>query len=68
MATRHNPKGPGGTWITGQRVPADGWYRDQYGVVVFFEKKSTFPPRVGFKTGGGVAYWEAYEKSVAADI
>ena len=61
---RHNPMGPNGSWKTGQRVPRDGWYRNQYGQIVHFERSTTFPPRVG-RPGGGVAYWKTYQ-AVAA--
>lgn len=67
-ASQHQPKGPNGSWITGQRVPEDGWYIDQYGVIVRFEKKSTFPPRVGRKTSGGVAYWTLHTMPLAEGI
>ena len=66
--SKHIPKGPNGAWITGQRVPEDGWYADQYGVIVHFEKKSTFPPRVGRNTGGGVAYWTLHTMPLAEGI
>lgn len=51
----HTPKGPNGTWKTGQRVPVDGRWADQYGQVNFFEEKTTFPPCIQPK-GGEVAY------------
>jgi hypothetical protein len=57
MSRKHNPLGPGGTWKTGQRVPRDGDYENQYGQLVRFDAGTTFPPRVGRKSGGEVAYW-----------
>ncbi|MEU6580690.1 hypothetical protein [Nocardia sp. NPDC046763] len=51
---RHYPKGPNGTWKTGQRVPEDGDYVDQYGFVSFHEIYRAFPPCIGRK--GEVAY------------
>jgi hypothetical protein len=45
----HNPKGPNGTWITGQRVPVEGYWKDQYNVVSHHDKGATFPPCIGRK-------------------
>ena len=50
----HTPKGPKGSWKTGQRVPADGMYVDQYGFTSWHERNSTFPPCIGRK--GECAY------------
>ena len=49
MKTNHVPKGPGGTWKTGQRVPVTGDWADQYGDVVRFEAGHTFPPCIDRK-------------------
>lgn len=43
------PLGPLGTWKTGQRVPATGYWQDQYGSVSYFSASSTFPPAIGRK-------------------
>jgi hypothetical protein len=48
------PRGPAGTWKTGQRVPEDGLWADQYGVVSMHLKGATFPPCIGRK--GECAY------------
>lgn len=40
----HRPKGPNGTWKTGQRVPTSGDWSDQYGVVTTHTAGGTFPP------------------------
>lgn len=48
------PKGRDGTWKTGQRVPVDGFYVDQYGTTTYHEKGATFPPCIGRK--GECAY------------
>lgn len=47
--TSHFPHGPDGTWKTGQRVPFDGSWADQYGVVSFHERGATFPPCIDRK-------------------
>ena len=44
MSRRNGPLGPGNSWKTGQRVPADGRYVDQYGYVSWHEQGATFPP------------------------
>lgn len=49
MSTRHLPKGPSGTWKTGQRVPTSGTWADQYGTVYHFTQGSTFPPCIDRK-------------------
>jgi hypothetical protein len=48
-ARHHRPKGPQGTWKTGQRVPRTGVYVDQYGVHTSHDEGGTFPPCVGRK-------------------
>ena len=48
-ATAHRPKGPNGSWKTGQRVPTSGSWSDQYGDVVWFEQGHTFPPCIDRK-------------------
>ncbi|BCN84354.1 hypothetical protein RE0356_29950 [Prescottella equi] len=47
MAKTHTPLGPNGSWKTGQRVPADGTYVDQYGFPSYHEKHACFPPCIG---------------------
>ncbi|MDE2100160.1 MAG: hypothetical protein KGL39_23090 [Patescibacteria group bacterium] len=47
--TNHRPKGPNGTWKTGQRVPDTGLWADQYGVVAHFTADHTFPPCIDRK-------------------
>jgi hypothetical protein len=42
--SRHRPKGPNGTWKTGQRVPVSGTWADQYGLITHHTAGSTFPP------------------------
>lgn len=49
MTKRHAPKGPGGQWKTGQRVPFTSDYVDQYGVISNHERGCTFPPCIGRK-------------------
>lgn len=44
MMRVHRPKGPKGSWKTGQRVPETGNYADQFGVICHFEQATTFPP------------------------
>lgn len=51
---KHQPKGPGGTWKTGQRVPWRGTWVDQHGVISMHDAGATFPPCIGRK--GEVAY------------
>lgn len=63
MSYRHTPLGPGGTWKTGQRVPRDGHYTDQYGVTTWHEKGGTFPPCIGRK--GQCAYRRPYVATAA---
>lgn len=46
---KHHPRGPGGTWKTGQRVPRAGYWADQYRVIAWFDAGSTFPPCIGRK-------------------
>ncbi|WP_152626802.1 hypothetical protein [Streptacidiphilus carbonis] len=50
----NRPKGPNGSWKTGQRVPETRHYEDQYGVVTRHEMGKTFPPCVDRK--GECAY------------
>ncbi|MGW4913016.1 hypothetical protein [Streptomyces sp. NPDC004270] len=54
MTRRHGPIGPNGEWKTGQRVPANGDYTDQYGVTTTHDAGATFPPCIGRK--GECAY------------
>lgn len=49
MSLRHIPLGPGGSWKTGQRVPAGGQWVDQFGEVDNFVTGTTFPPCIGRK-------------------
>lgn len=49
MSRHHVPKGPNGTWKTGQRVPETGSWVDQYGDVYRFEAGHTFPPCIDRK-------------------
>lgn len=65
---KHIPKGPGGTWMAGQRAPEDGWWRNQYGDIIHMERGSTFPPRVGFVTRSQAAYWESYSPAATGSI
>lgn len=44
---RRGPLGPNGTWKTGQRCPATGIWRDQYGQVIEMHVHDTFPPCIG---------------------
>ncbi|GAB3396836.1 hypothetical protein GCM10027568_31790 [Humibacter soli] len=50
----HEPKGPNGSWKTGQRVPETGNWFDQYGEVGHFVAGRTFPPCIDRK--GECAY------------
>lgn len=63
MPYRHRPLGPNFTWKTGQRVPVDGDYADQYGVVSWHERGATFPPCIGRK---GECAYRALVKRAAA--
>ena len=54
MRSVHQPKGPDGAWKTGQRVPFDGFWHDQYGEVAHFFAGRTFPPCIDRK--GECAY------------
>ncbi|RIX30551.1 hypothetical protein D1781_03795 [Amnibacterium setariae] len=47
--SRHQPLGPNGTWKTGQRVPFDGAWVDQYGTVSTHLRGDTFPPCIDRK-------------------
>ncbi len=60
MRRKHSPLGPDGSWKTGQRVPSNGYYRNQFGQIVHFDAGTTFPPRVGHQSGGKVAFWTYY--------
>lgn len=64
MSSKHQPKGPGGTWKTGQRVPEDGYWADQYGAVYRFGAGSTFPPCIDRK--GECAFRRLVNKAVGA--
>jgi hypothetical protein len=55
MSRRHLPKGPNGTWKTGQRCPTSGFWKDQHGQVNHFDEGATFPPCISWK-GGPVAF------------
>lgn len=46
---KHYPLGPDGSWKTGQRVPVEGDWTDQYGDVSRFDKGTTFPPCIDRK-------------------
>lgn len=48
-AAKHRGLGPDGSWKTGQRVPDEGFYVDQYGVTTWHWQGATFPPCVGRK-------------------
>jgi hypothetical protein len=58
------PLGPGGTFKTGQRVPANGHYIDQFGVVTWHERGATFPPCVDRK--GTCAFRRRYSTARAS--
>jgi hypothetical protein len=60
----HFPQGPDGAWKTGQRVPFDGNWTDQYGLVSFHERGATFPPCIDRK--GECAYRYPVEAVAAA--
>lgn len=51
---RNRPLGPNRTFKTGQRCPARGNWRDQYGQIILIDVHDTFPPCVGRK--GECAY------------
>ncbi|MFC7219209.1 hypothetical protein ACFQLX_13680 [Streptomyces polyrhachis] len=54
---RHLPKGPNGSWKTGQRVPETGFWVDQNGLINHFEVGDTFPPTcTGFSRKSECAY------------
>lgn len=50
----HTPKGPDGTWKTGQRVPATGLWSDQFGAISRHDEGATFAPCIDRK--GECAY------------
>ncbi len=54
MRSHQQPLGPNGTFKTGQRVPAEGAWVDQFGTVTSHEEGATFPPCIGRK--GTCAY------------
>lgn len=58
------PKGPGGTWKTGQRVPFDAEWIDQYGAICFIPAHHTFPPCLWRK--GECAYRKPYDAAATA--
>lgn len=62
--TTHMPQGPDGAWKTGQRVPFDGDWADQYGIVTRHERGATFPPCIDRK--GECAYRYLVEAVAAA--
>lgn len=64
MPYRHQPKGPLGTWKTGQRVPESGYYVDQYGSTSLHEAGGTFPPCIGRE--GECAYRRKYSAAATA--
>lgn len=64
MNHRHLPKGPDGSWKTGQRVPFSGYWSDQYGDVTRFTEGHTFPPCIDRK--GECAYRHLIESATAA--
>lgn len=61
----HTPKGPNGSWKTGQRVPVSGVWRDQYGRTSNHDKGGTFPPCLD-REGGECAYRTLVSEAVAA--
>ena len=60
----HRPKGPNGTWKTGQRVPTSGTWVDQDGVLTTHYEHDCFPPTI--KTGGRQGGECAYRSLVTA--
>ncbi|MDT0179439.1 hypothetical protein Q9S36_04340 [Microbacterium sp. ARD31] len=64
MTKHHFPQGPDGSWKTGQRVPFDGYWADQYGNVTHHERGSTFPPCIDRK--GECAFRHLVEAVAAA--
>jgi hypothetical protein len=58
------PLGPRGTFKTGQRVPWDGAYVDQYGVMSHHAAHTTFPPCIGRR--GECAYRKLIEAAATA--
>lgn len=54
LPMKRQPKGPNGSWKSGQRVPFTGDYTDQYNFVSHHDAGATFPPCIGRK--GECAY------------
>lgn len=54
------PKGPDGSFKTGQRCPADGSWINSINQVIHLERGATFPPTVGRYTGGDSTFWKVY--------
>jgi hypothetical protein len=50
MSSANQPLGPNGEWKTGQRVPENGDYVDQFGLVTCHEQGRTFPPALDRKS------------------
>lgn len=61
---RHQPLGHDGTWKKGQRVPIEGWWADQYGLISYFRLGNTFPPCIARK--GECAFRTLVDEAVAA--
>jgi hypothetical protein len=64
VTAHHRPKGPDGSWKTGQRVPLTDHWVDQYGTVSFHEAGTTFPPCLFHK--GECAFRRAYQAAATA--
>lgn len=64
MPRKKRPLGPNGSWKTGQRVPEDGNWKDQYGTVSTHYEGDTFPPCVHRQ--GECAFRERVIRSAAA--
>lgn len=62
----HRPKGPGGTWKQGQRVPVTGLWINQLGQQSTLAMSSTFPPSQGKNNGGIVTYWTLIKAAATA--
>ncbi len=59
----HEPKGPDGSWTTGQRVPFAGVWVDQHGVRSHHDVGATFPPCIDRK--GECAFRYLIEQAAA---